>query len=231
MSTKKQDETALPLVLSDELHPLEEELLREKIRREKAEADIAMLELAKRNDEERDRQVKGGKVRYLFINGTIGGKFQEAWMDALNHWARRDPGEPIQIDIDSQGGSVSDGFALFDLIQRLRDRGHHVTTRAVGMAASMGAVLLQAGTDRVIAPHAKILIHEGSVVFAEGTSLSRAEQEDLKVYQDLLTADILDILSTRSKLSKAQVQRRWKRKDWWLGAEEAVKLGFADRIE
>lgn len=231
MTADELSNGGLPLVLSNELHPLQEQLLEAQIRKELAQAELAELELVARQDAERDRLVKTGRIRYLYINGIIGGQSQDAWMDALRHWGERDPGEPITIDINSPGGSVVDGLAMFDLIQGLRAKGTHVTTRALGAAFSMGAVLLQAGTERVVTPHSKLLIHEGHQVFAEGTMMSRGEQEDRKVFTDMLVEDILDILAERSKLSRRQIANRWKRKDWWITGEEAVKLGFADRCE
>lgn len=220
----------VPLVLTNELHPLQEQLLQAQIRKGLAEAELAELELDARKDAERDRLVKTGRIRYLYINGIIGGQSQDAWMDALRHWGERDPGEPITIDINSPGGSVVDGLAMYDLIMGLRAKGTHVTTRALGAAFSMGAVLLQAADDRIVTPHSKMLIHEGHQVFGNET-LTRGEQEDRKVFTDMLVEDILDILAERSKLSRRQIANRWKRKDWWITGEEAVKLGFADRVE
>lgn len=227
--TKKDN--GLPLVLTNELHPLQEELLQAQIRKERAEAKAAELLLASKEDEERDRLWKTGRIRHLEVNGAIGGSSHDRWMDALRHWSVRDPGEDVTITINSQGGSITDGLALYDLILRLREQGSHVTTRASGVAASMGAVLLQAGTERIVDRHAKILVHEGSIILAGNTQLSRGEQEDLRIFQDMLLGDILDILTERSTLTRRQIQNRWKRKDWWMTAAEAVKAGFADRVE
>jgi ATP-dependent protease ClpP protease subunit len=135
----------------------------------------------------------------------------------------------VTITIDSQGGSVTDGLALYDQILRMRRGGSYITTRGTGIVASMAAVLLQAGDERIMDARAKMLIHEGSSIISG--QLTRAEQEDMKVFQDMLLSDILDIISERSTLSKRQIQARWKRKDWWLTAEQAVKNGFADRVE
>lgn len=220
--------SGLPLVLTNELHPLQERLLEAQIRKELAQAEMAELELAAKQDVERDRLFKTGRIRYLYINGLIGGQNQDAWMDALRHWGERDPGQPITIDINSPGGSVVDGLAMFDLIQRLRRAGSHVTTRALGAAFSMGAVILQAGDDRVVFPHSRILIHEGSQVFTG--EMTRAQAQDTSDFVDSLLDDVLDIFAERAKLSKRQIANRWKRKDWFIDAAEAVKLGFADRI-
>lgn len=223
------DETPgiVSLVLPDEIHPLREKLLKAEIRKMDAEAKAAELELGALKDKERDRLVGIGRIRHLDVNGIVGGDMHAKWMDALRHWAKRDPGEDVTITINSPGGSVTDGLAMYDAILRVRALGSKVTTRASGIAASMGAVLLQAGTERLIDPHAKLLVHEGSGEM-KGT---RGEIEDMKVVHDMLLNDVLDILTVRSSLSRRQIQNKWSRKDWWMTADEAVKYGFADRVE
>ena len=208
---------------------LEKLLLLEEIRKTAAEASKAEIELAIAQDQERDRAVKGGFIRNLNVFDTIVSPKSDAWIDALEHWGKRDPGLPITININSPGGSVSDGLALFDTVQHLRRAGHHVTTRGLGMVASMASVLLQAGDDRVMDKRAKLLIHESSTQI-RGT-LTSGEQEDMAIYTKMIHEDILDILSERSNLSKRQIQNKWKRRDWILTADEALKLGFVDRVD
>lgn len=229
MKEKDTPGEGLDLTLTPELHPLQEKLLKQEIIQETARAKMAMIDLAAKEDGERDRLVKMGRVRHLFINDSISGSSTDKWLDALLHWERRDPGQPINIDIYSPGGNVTDGLALFDQIQRMRRNGHYITTRGRGIVASMASVLLQAGDIRIMDARAKMLIHEGSTTFS-GT-LSRAEQEDYREFQAMLLGDILDILSERSTLSRRQIQNKWARKDWWMGAADTVKLGFADRVE
>ena len=210
------------------LLPVEIQLLEQKLRKETAEAAKAEIELAATQDAERDRLQKTGRIRHLYINDVVSGMKADAWIDALQHWGRRDPGLPITIDINSPGGSVTEGLAIYDTIQRLRREGTHVTTRALGYAASMGAILLQAGDVRVMDARAKLMLHEGSILL-QG-SLTPGEQEDLRTWQDMLRNDLLDIMSERSTLTKRQIQTKWKRKDWWIAAPEALKLGFVDVV-
>jgi len=221
------------LALSPELIGLQQELLVEKIRRERAEADIAEIELATKQDIERDRNVKHGKIRLLNINGPIMGSNADAWLDALQHWERRDPGEPIHVQIMSPGGSVTDGLAIYDTLMRLRRKGHRVTTHGTGLVASMATVLLQAGDERVLDARAKMMLHEGSITLGGNTSLSltSGEREDLEAFSKMLTNDIAEILTERANLSKRQLQNKWRRKDWYVTAQEALKLGFVDRVE
>jgi ATP-dependent Clp protease protease subunit len=94
------------------------------------------------------------------------------------------------------------------------------------MAASMGGILLQAGSHRVLAPNAYMLIHEVSSLAWGGAS----ELEDEVAFVKRLQDRILDILAERSTMTRQQIARKWKRKDWWLDAPEALRLGFVDEI-
>lgn len=144
----------------------------------------------------------------------------------LGLWRRQDPAQPIQIVFNSPGGSVFDGLALYDFIQELRGSGTRVDTMALGMAASMGGVLLQAGEERVMSRHSYLLIHEVS----SGAIGSMSELEDEVKFSKRLQNRLLDILAERSTLSADQIARKWKRKDWWLDAHEAHELGFCDEV-
>jgi len=208
---------------------LEKELLLEEIRKTAAEASKAEIDLAIAKDQERDRAVKGGNIRNLNIFDAVMPPMTDKWIDALDHWARRDPGEPVTININSPGGSVTDGLALYDTIMRLRREGHRVTTRGMGLVASMAGVLLQAGEERILDQRAKLLIHEGSVNLKG--NLTAGEQEDMQLFSKMLRGDILYILAERSTLTKRQIENKWKRRDWVLSADEALKFGFVDRVE
>jgi len=210
-----------------DLKALRAELLQEQIRSERLKADKSALEYAEMWDKERDRLVRPGRRRHLNIDGPIGGLSVIAWLDALNHWGSRDPGEPITITINSPGGDVMDGFALYDTILRLRRKGSYVTTHGQGMVASMAAVLMQAGDERILDRNAFFMIHEISAL--TGGRLSDIEEQ--AAFMKRLQGKALDALAERSTLSKAAIARRWRKKDDWLAAEEALKLGFVDGVE
>ena len=218
-------------ISTEELRVKRAALLDHQIRYEKARADIADMEAAARYDQERDRLVKPGRERILPILDVIIPETAADYVNALTHWERRDPGEPITVMINSPGGSVMDGFAVFDTLQRLRRKGHFITTHGSGMVASMAAVLLQAGDERVLDKRAKLLIHEGGASFAKGQQFSQGELEDMQILTDMLQKDLLETLAERSTMSVDQLKRKWKRRDWYIGTEEALELGFCDRIE
>ena len=162
---------------------------------------------------------------YTFYAGVDEDSVRQA-IHTLSAWSRRDPSAPMTIVLNSPGGRVLDGLALFDFLRRLRLAGHFMRVEVFGRAASMGGVLLQAGDERVLGANAFILIHEvhGGM---EGTSSQIGDQVGFHAQME---KRLLAILSERSYLTDRQIRRRWQRKDWWLAAPEAVALGFADLV-
>lgn len=147
-------------------------------------------------------------------------------IDTLAQWRQKAPGEPITIRLLTPGGDVIAGMALFDYIRLLVAEGHEVTVIGIGMVASMGAVLLQAGSTRLVTPSCFLMVHEMSV--EAGGKLSEVADE-AKLAQRMQDR-ILDILTERCTLTRRTIKKRWERKDWWINAQEAVDLGFADAI-
>ena len=144
----------------------------------------------------------------------------------LTVWMRSNPKQDVEIVFNSPGGLVQEGMVLFDFIQLVRNRGHHVTTTALGRAASMAGVLLQAGNKRVMGKEAWVLIHEG----AFGAVGNVGEVEDTVDWVKRVLKRIRHIFAARSTLTEAQIARRWKRKNWWLSSDDCLKLGFVDEV-
>jgi ATP-dependent Clp endopeptidase proteolytic subunit ClpP len=166
------------------------------------------------------------KSRIYTFYGDVDPDTISECMAELGVWSREFPGQPLTVIFNSPGGYVDDGLALYDYLLHLRSLGHHLTTVTLGRAASMGAVLLQAGDKRVIGPNAFVMIHEVSAGL-EGKLSSMSE--DLRYYKRLQDK-LVDILASRSKFTAASIKRRWHKKDWWLDADEAITHGFADEI-
>jgi|SRR6478735_177476 len=136
-------------------------------------------------------------------------------------------GRPFTFVINSPGGTVTDGLALYDTIRFMAEDGNReVTTVGLGHAASMGGVLLQAGDIRLIGPNASVLIHEVS----SGVRGSSGRLEDSMKYHTMLENRLVNILISRATITEDQFRANWERKDWWLDADEVVELGFADRV-
>lgn len=155
----------------------------------------------------------------------------------LSYWHRTAPGVDFEIIFSSPGGSVFAGMKLFDFIQEIKRGGHKVTTHTLGMAASMAGILLQAGSTRTMGKEALILIHEISTV-AWG-SASQLEDEVLLIKRmqkratDIFMAGIdkAKKAGTASEpMTRAKFEKEWKRKDWWVTSDDAVKYGFVDEV-
>jgi len=145
----------------------------------------------------------------------------------LSEWRAKSP-DPITIRLNTGGGDIIAGMALYDYVLGLRNEGISVTTVGIGMVASMGGVLLQAGSTRAMTQGAWLMIHE-LATFNEG-KLSAVK--DYTKWLERVQRQCTEILSERSTLSPLQIQRRTaKGKDWWLTADEALKYGFIDVIQ
>jgi ATP-dependent Clp endopeptidase proteolytic subunit ClpP len=225
-ATRSRREAPALVALPDAPGAPSEERVRLEVRKLELETQRAELELTalRRNEREQAADHRAAQV-YTFYSGVDAESVQQC-MAELGRWSRRDPGAPITVIFNSPGGNVLDGLALFDYLRQLRLTGHRLTTIALGRAASMGAVLLQAGDHRVIGENAFLLVHEVSNNSAGKVS----ELEDGMEFTKRLQKRLLAILSERSTLSDKEIQRRWARKEWWLDAEEAVELGLADAL-
>lgn len=203
--------------------PSEEELLYRKLSAETLRSELLLNE-AIRNEMHAEAESQSPFV-YTFYDGVTSESVKEC-MAEIDEYARHNPGEPITIRLNSPGGFVIDGLALYDFLQDVRKRGHMITVIALGQAASMGGILLQAGDRRVMGRNAFLLIHE----VHSGDEGKTSERKDSIEFSRRLEQKLLAILAKRSKLSVREIKALWERKDWWLTAGEAVKLGFADEI-
>jgi ATP-dependent Clp endopeptidase proteolytic subunit ClpP len=160
------------------------------------------------------------------FNGGVNSDSVRRASSKLSEWSRLDPGCDIEVIFNSPGGSIFDGMSLFDTIQALRADGHHVTTGAVGYAASMAGILLQAGDTRWIGHQSWLMIHRASF----GIGGSTYEVEDEVAFVNRIEARIVDIFASRSTLKPSAIKKNWDRKDWWVSADEALKVGLVDDV-
>ena len=175
----------------------------------------------------RQKQKATDEENFLYrFNKDVSAHSVAACMSKLTEWARLSPGCDIEIVFSSPGGSIIDGFELFDFIQDLRGRGHKITTGSLGMAASMAGILLQAGGTRWIGHQAWMMIHRA----AFGAIGKTYEVEDEVKLVKRIEERCLDIFVSRSKLSKIKIKRNWDRKDWWIDADECLDLGLVDEV-
>jgi len=227
-SIRKGKQSTEKPVQTPDLDTQIKQLEKEKLELEKQQAAVALekekIELEKLKREEAALKADQSGT-YIFDYKVTRESVRncERWVE---RFARANPGKGFTIMIASGGGYVISGLRLYDTLMNLRGQGHEITIIVKGYAASMAGILLQAGTKRLIAVNARMMIHEmASGDYGKTTERREALKSDIQL-EDLL----LDILASRSKLKKAEIKRRWKKKDWWLSAQEAVDLGFADEI-
>ena len=187
---------------------------------------IAEIGLAKAEEARKD-ELAADRYFYTYtFDQDVNENSVKRCMGQLTLWSRTSPGCNFEVIFDSPGGSVIDGMHLFDYIQLLRQRGHYTTGVALGYAASMAGILLQAFDERVIGREAYLLIHE----IQAGAIGTIGKMEDQMKFLHKIQTRIVNIFVARSGISKAAFVRGWRRKDWWLDADEALKLGFCDHI-
>jgi len=174
-----------------------------------------------------ERELASGPEHQIYrFFGVVGPMSVEACITVTDNWASRFPGKGITIVFNTPGGDIIDGLGLFDHLRHLDQNGTPITTVALGYAASMGAVLLQAGSTRIVSPNSFLMIHEASY----GTAGKTSDMEDDVTLMKRMQEKLLKILAERSTLTVRQIKAKWARKDWWIDAEAAVELGFADTI-
>jgi ATP-dependent Clp protease protease subunit len=138
--------------------------------------------------------------------------------------AAEDPRSDISLYINSPGGSVSAGLAIYDTMRLIPN---DVSTLAMGLAGSMGQFLLSAGTPgkRFSLPHAQILMHQGSAGFG-GTAA------DVEIYAgqlDRIGRTLTRLIAEHTGQTLDTIERD-SRRDRWFTAEEAKEYGFIDHI-
>jgi ATP-dependent protease ClpP protease subunit len=133
--------------------------------------------------------------------------------------------DTLEVEIHSGGGSVFEGYRIFNEMKKLRERGVYVTARINTLAASMGSVIAMAADKVEIASNGKIMIHEAS-------GGAQGDSETLLRYAELLeniSDEIAGIYAEKTKRDKDDIRRLMK-KETWMTADQAIELGFADEI-
>lgn len=185
-----------------------------------------------RIQEVRRRELATDRYHHVYqFTGVVKDNSVSDCIDELSYWHRQcnetssDPC-PMTIVFYSPGGTVFAGMQLFDYISYLRRQGHRITTVCSGWAASMGAVLMQAGDVRIMGPESYLLIHEVS----GGAMGSTGDMEDTMELIKKMNKRIAGIFASRSTMTLAAVEKRMNRKDWSLSSDEALKLGLVDEV-
>jgi ATP-dependent Clp protease protease subunit len=164
------------------------------------------------------------KERIIFLGTQVGDQLANLIVAQLLYLAREDPDRDISMYINSPGGSVTAGMAIYDTMQLIQC---DVSTTCVGLAASMGSLLLAAGAKgkRFVLPNARVMIHQGSAGF-QGTAADIEVQarEILRIQKQMER-----IYSYHTGKSEEILHQDLSR-DFWMGAQETVDYGIADAI-
>ncbi|HIU88352.1 MAG TPA: ATP-dependent Clp endopeptidase proteolytic subunit ClpP [Candidatus Avilachnospira avistercoris] len=164
------------------------------------------------------------KERIIFLGEEVTDASASLIVAQLLFLESEDPGKDINLYINSPGGSVTAGMAIYDTMQYIKC---DVSTICIGMAASMGAFLLAGGAKgkRIALPNAEVMIHQPS-----GGAQGQATEIQIVAEQILKTKEKLNrILSENTGKPYEEVCRDTER-DNWLTAQEALDYGIIDRI-
>jgi len=182
-------------------------------------------------------QKQGGSIAYLiqkkfleqrkiFLWGAVTDESAKDVCERLLHLESAAPGKDITFYLNTPGGSITAGMAIFDMMKLVSSP---LTVVVTGMAASMGSILLSGAPKgrRLLFPHARVLIHQPLI---SGRFIGPATDINIQAQEmEKLRAELNQILATASGQPIDKVARDSDR-DFYLNAQEAITYGLADRI-
>lgn len=185
---------------------------------------ITVFEKEGKNYREYDVFSRLLRDRILFLSGEVCDDIANIIVAQLLFLEADDPGAPIHMYINSPGGEVTSGLAIYDTIQHITSPVHTV---CIGMACSMGAILLAAGAPgkRSSLPNSEIMIHQPS-------GGARGQATDILIHAEVMRRcrhRLETIFSHHTGLPLKKVHKLMER-DLFLDAEEAKELGIIDKI-
>ena len=166
-----------------------------------------------------------GVERILFLGSEVNDAVANALVAQMLYLDSEDSTKPIYLYINSPGGSVTAGLAIYDTMQYVKS---DVVTICVGLAASMGAFLLGAGTKgkRLALPHSRIMIHQplGGTSQRQASDIEIEAKEILRI-KDMLNHSMADMTGQPFEKIEKDTDR-----DYFLSAAEARDYGLTDRV-
>jgi ATP-dependent Clp protease, protease subunit len=166
------------------------------------------------------------KSRRIFLSDAVDGDSAKDTIRKLWYLELVDPGKPILFVINSPGGSVDSGFAIWDQVKMITSP---VTTLVTGLAASMGSILSLCASKgrRFATPHSRIMIHQPSIhglIRGQATDLDIQAKEMLKTRQAIIQFYVEATGKDAKTIDKA-IDR-----DSWMSAKEALEFGLLDKV-
>lgn len=164
------------------------------------------------------------KERIIFLGEEVNEHTANLVVAQMLHLAYEDPKKDIQLYINSPGGSVYDGLAIFDTMQFIKP---DVATYGMGLQASMGAFLLSSGAKgkRFLLPNSRVMIHQPS----SGTQGKITDQEITLREGIYLKKRLNEILAKNTGQKLSKIEKDVDR-DFWMSAKESVAYGLADTV-
>ncbi len=164
------------------------------------------------------------KDRIIFLSEEVNDVTASLVVAQLLFLESEDPNKDINFYIDSPGGSVSAGFAIYDTMQYIKC---DVSTICIGLAASMGAFLLAGGTKgkRMALPNSEIMIHQPS-----GGARGQATEIQIVAENILKTKKKLNEMLAANTGKPLEVVERDTERDYYMSAQEALEYGLIDRV-
>jgi ATP-dependent Clp protease protease subunit len=166
------------------------------------------------------------KARRLFFCDPVDDKSANYAIRRLWYMEMTDPGKPILLIINSPGGSIDSGFAVWDQVKMISSP---VTTLVTGLAASMGSILslCAAKGRRFATPNARIMIHQPSI---HGVVRGQATDLDIQAKELMKTRSaIVDVYVAATGKDAKTIDKAIDR-DTWMSAKEAMQFGLLDKI-
>ena len=184
--------------------------------------------MAKNNDQDRSTRFIMDKLleqRIVMLSEPVMPKPAQRLVAQMLYLDAQDSKKPIHFYINTPGGSISDGFAIFDTVRFLRAP---VTTICTGLSASMGTILMLSPPDkknRVCLPNTRFMIHQPSSAYQGSASDIEIGAKQILKLRDRL----IEIYVEETKMDADRVRTDLHR-DYWMGADEAVEYGLCDRV-
>lgn len=160
--------------------------------------------------------------RKVFLWGQIDDKSAKHVIERLLYLELIAPNKEIQLIVNSQGGYVTSGFAIYDTMKSISSP---ISTVCSGLAASMGSIILSAGTKgrRFILPNARVMIHQPS-----GGAGGAASDIEIQMDEIIKTKKLgAEILAANCGQTVDKIMRDFNR-DYWMSADESVNYGIVD---
>ena len=170
-------------------------------------------------------ELKFLEQRKVFLWGPVDDESARDIVSRLLYLEALDPGEKITLFINSPGGIITSGYSILDTMNLITSP---VSTVCMGLAASMGSILLSAGQkgERYIYPLGEVMIHQPSIEYLQG----RASDIEIHARQIAKSKEIAaEILAKNCSQSIEQILKDFDR-DYWMDARESIAYGIVDKV-